>query len=188
MSYEIFQGHYLVPSPWRGFPNMKLGHLSLFLSLPTEAEERKKWSLIIFHHLPSFHPSRASLYPSIKINLITISMYFLWILFFDISELITIVFLMCFKIILLFLFCHSAACRNLDPWSGTEPACPATVMQRPSHCTIREVPGGGGGGGGREERERERVCVCVLHLCLLKTATNKQSLYKKTWTSTPVKQ
>lgn len=42
VSYEIFQGHYSVPSPWRGFPNMKLDHLSLFLSLPTEAEERKK--------------------------------------------------------------------------------------------------------------------------------------------------
>lgn len=42
VSYEIFQGHYSVPSPWRGFPNMKLDHLSPFLSLPTEAEERKK--------------------------------------------------------------------------------------------------------------------------------------------------
>ena len=34
----------------------------------------------------------------------------------------------------------TAACRNLDPWSGTEPACPAVVMQSPSHWTVREVP------------------------------------------------
>ena len=81
----------------------------------------KEMIIIIFHHIPSLYPSRAGSYSLISLNL---SLLFFW----------------CFKIILLFLFCHSAVCRNLDPWWGTEPACPAVVMQSPSHWTAREVP------------------------------------------------
>lgn len=50
------------PFPWRGFPNVKLDHLFLCLSLPIEAEKRKK-IIINFFSLSFLTPLKSQFLP-----------------------------------------------------------------------------------------------------------------------------
>lgn len=59
-SYKTyFKVHCSIPAPGRGFPNVRLDHLSLCLSLPAEAKLKKKQKVIShFHYLLSPYTSR----------------------------------------------------------------------------------------------------------------------------------